>query len=168
MNNSKISIYKLAFISGIFICLGMIAYFLIMKLAGFVTIPELRILNAFIVMGGCALTIRYYNNLYQKHIQYLEGLVLCFITIMVSSFLFAFFIFIYLYTIDPGLLDAIKLSAPLLGKYLTPVSAAFSIILEGICSALIISFILMQYFKDDSLHNSKSNVNNDPLMPEKE
>ncbi len=169
MKNENPSTTRLALITGFLICLAMIAYFLIMKLAGLVEIAELRLLNVFIMMGGCALAIRYYNATYNRHIQYLEGIMLSFLSINISAFIFAIFIFIYLSQLDPVLLDALKSNAPVMGKYLTPFSAAFSLIVEGVIAGLIVSFVLMQYFKDDSLHNPGSYLKpKDNLSPEKE
>ncbi|MBC7383771.1 MAG: DUF4199 domain-containing protein [Bacteroidia bacterium] len=167
MNTQKISIRKLAFISGTFIFMGMVVYFLLMKLVGLDTTPELRLLNLVLLLIGVWCTIKYFNYKSGRHIQYFEGLSLGFTTVMISTVMFAVFIGIYLYFIDPVLLDEIKLQSPVMGKYLTPASAMISMIVEGIVSGLIIAFVMMQYFKDDSLHSPFAK-RPDNLRPEKE
>ena len=167
MNNGKLSITKLSMIAGVLICLAMMAYFFIMKISGLVAIPELRLLNIVIMLIGTWLTIRHYNQRSKSHIQYFEGLSLGFATVQVAITVFAVFIGIYLYKIDPDLLVQIKAHAPMMGKYLTPVSAVVSLLVEGMVSGLVISFIVMQYFKDDTLHSPFAK-HEDNLTPEEE
>src|ERR1044072_3991889 len=143
MNNGKLSITKLSMIAGVLICLAMMAYFFIMKISGLVAIPELRLLNIVIMLIGTWLTIRHYNQRSKSHIQYFEGLSLGFATVQVAITVFAVFIGIYLYKIDPDLL------------------------VEGMVSGLVISFIVMQYFKDDTLHSPFAK-HEDNLTPEEE
>lgn len=168
MEAQKISIERLAVVTGVFICIAMIIYFMLMASMGLAGIAELRFLNFIIAAAGAVMAIRYYNNKTRTHIQYLEGLTLSFVSIIVSAVLFALFIFFYFSRLNPGLLDTIRTDAPIMGKYLTPFSASVSVIAEGIVSGLILSFCLMQYFKDDSLHTPHKQRNSQSHSPEKE
>ena len=152
MNTEKKSIGQVAFIAGLFTFLGLVLYFIIMKFAGFAHIPELRFLNVLIAAAGGVGAIKYYNGQSPKHIKYLAGLSVSFITIIIGSVLFAAFIFCYFQFADPELLNTIRLDAPVMGIHITPLTAAFSVAAEGMVSGLIVSFIAMQYFKDDALH----------------
>lgn len=145
----NISFEKISIKAGIIICAGYIIYFIFMKYMNLLGIAELRSLNFLILLIGLFLTFRYYRLKSQMHIEYLKGLSLGIFTSIISIVLFAIFIFTYFSEIDPPLLQQLKNSAPVIGQYLTPFSAAFTIILEGGISGLIISFALMQYYKND-------------------
>jgi hypothetical protein len=152
MDTQKPSIGNIALAGGLFIFLGMVLYFLVMKFAGFAHIPELRFLNVLIAAAGGIGAIKYYNSHADKHIKYLNGFMLSFTTIMIGSMLFSFFIFCYFTFIDPQLLTVISIDAPMTGIHISPFTTLISVVSEGAVSGLVISFILMQYFKDDNLH----------------
>lgn len=168
METRKISIERLAVITGVLICGVMIIYFLLMAIMGLAHVAELRFLNFVIAGAGAACVIKYYMNRTGTHIQYLEGLTLSFVSIIVSAVLFALFIFFYFSKINPELLDVIRVDAPVMGKYLTPFSASITVIAEGIVSGLVLSFSLMQYFKDDALHSPYKQRGPARHSPEKE
>lgn len=152
MDSEKKSLGQVAFIAALFTFIGLVIYFMIMKFAGFVHVSELRFLNVLIAAAGGVGAIKYYNNQSPKHIKYLTGLSICFSTIVISSVLFAAFIFCYLQFADPELLNTIRIDAPVMGINITPLTAAMSVVAEGLVSGLLISFIAMQYYKDDTLH----------------
>jgi len=168
METPKISSQRLAIITGLYICGAMILYFLLMKSLGLADVAELRFLNFVIAGAGAAAAIRYYNKRTQSHIRYLEGLNLSFTAILSSAVFFAIFVYFYFAAIDPELLAVIKKDAPVMGTYLTPFSASVSVIAEGVVSGLILSFALMQYFKDDDLHHPYKQRGHKLPEPEKE
>jgi hypothetical protein len=153
METQKLSVEKLAVISGVLICIAMILYFIAMTFLHLAHIAELRFLNFLIAISGAYGAIRYYNSKTQSHIQYLNGLMLSFLSILVSAILFAVFIYFYFAAINPKLLEVISVDAPVMGHNLSAFTASVTVIAEGIVSAMVISFCLMQYFKDDTLHN---------------
>jgi hypothetical protein len=167
METKKLSIERTAIVAGLFISIAMTLYFIIMAAAGFAHVAELRFLNFVIAGAGAAAAIKYFNNKTNRHIQYLEGLTLSFVAIAVSSVLFSLFIFFYFSQINPGLLNVIRTDAPMMGKYLTPFSASVAVIAEGVVAGLVLSFTLMQYFKDDTLHSPYKQRKPD-IAPEKE
>jgi len=145
----NISFEKVSLVSGILICIVYIAYFLFMIYANLIRITELRAFNFLILLGGLFFTFKYFRSKSKVHIDYLKGISLGILTSAVSIVLFALFIYIYFSEIDPLLLQQLKNNAPLMGQYLTPFSAAFTIIVEGSISGLILSFAIMQYYKND-------------------
>lgn len=152
MNNEKNSIRQIILTVGFLTFIGMVVYFMVMKVAGFAHISELRFLNVIIAAIGGVSAIRYYNSKHAKRIKYLQGFMLSFASIFSASVLFAGFIFCYFSFIDPELLNVIRVDAPVAGIRISPVTTFISVLTEGAVSALVISFIAMQYFKDDSLH----------------
>lgn len=168
METPKLSIEKLAAISGVLICIAMIVYFMTMTYLRLAHIAELRFLNFLIAISGAYAAIRYYNTKTQSHIQYLNGLMLSFLSILVSAVLFALFIYFYFAKANPELLDVIRIDAPVMGQSLSAFTASITVIAEGIVSAMVISFCLMQYFKDDTLHNPLANRDHLLRDPERE
>ncbi|OFY84789.1 MAG: hypothetical protein A3F72_05895 [Bacteroidetes bacterium RIFCSPLOWO2_12_FULL_35_15] len=119
---------------------------------GLIHIMELRALNFFILLGGIFFAFRYYKIKTKKQIEYLPGLLLgCFISI-VSILSFALFVGLYFSMIDPQLLLELRGNSPIMGDYITPLSMVITIIIEGMCSGLIISFSFMQYYQNDATH----------------
>ena len=70
-----------------------------------------------------------------------------FITSTVSLMPFAFFLYLYFSYIDPDLLIKIKSGSTLMSSYLTPLASAIGVAIEGIAYGVIVSFIIMQYYK---------------------
>lgn len=152
MKTFEISMQKLAIKAGLLIFACLIVYFLLMKYFNLIHIVELRALNFFILLGGIFFTFRYYRLKAKKEIEYLPGLLLgCFIS-AVSILLFALFVGLYFSLIDPLLLLELKGNSPMMGEYITPLSMVITIIIEGMCSGLIISFSFMQYYQNDYTH----------------
>jgi len=129
--------------------LGLVVYFLLMKLLGLGNIVELRFLNFFIILIGIRLFILRLKRENNGSLDYLHALGYGFVVAAITSILFSAFMFIYLSYIDPGLMHYIEAHQPF-GEYLTPGSAAIVLILEGGASGAIISFVLAQYIGKES------------------
>jgi hypothetical protein len=69
------------------------------------------------------------------------------ITTAASVIPFVLFIYLYFSQIDPLLLLLLKDNILFMGEQISPARAAASTMVEGICSGVIISFMMMQYFK---------------------
>ncbi len=132
---------------GLATSLFLIAYFSIMKMLNLAHIPELRYFNFFILLAGIYLAYQYVHKP-NKAIEYLPGLGLGFITTVCSVIPFAIFMFVYFSYLDPVLLEQIKSSQTTMREYLTPGSVAGAIVIEGMSSGVILSFIMMQYYKE--------------------
>lgn len=139
---------------GLITTAGLIAYFLLMKLAGLVQIVELRMLNLFILIAGVGFAIREYKRSGEDEMDYLQGFGIGMLTTAVSVITFALFIFIYLNFLDPAFMETIR-QEEAFGQYLNPYIAAVAIFFEGMGSGLILSFIIMQYMKRSMLSDMK-------------
>lgn len=134
----------LMFKYGGIMAMGLVVYFLLMKLLGLATIVELRFLNFFIILVGIRLFVLRLKRENNGALDYLHALGYGFVVAAITSILFSAFMFIYLAYIDPGLMHNIQAHQPF-GEYLTPGSAAIVLILEGDASGAIISFAIAQY-----------------------
>ncbi len=139
---------------GLIIAAGLIGYFLLMKLVGLHQIAELRMLNLLILIVGVWLAIRSYKRKTDDEMDYLQGFGIGMLTSAVGTILFSIFIFIYLNFLDPAFMETLQ-QKEAFGQYLNPYMAAVAIFFEGMGSALILSFIIMQYMKGSMLRDMK-------------
>jgi hypothetical protein len=127
-----------------FTALGLLVYFLLMKLLGFETMVELRYLNFVIMLIGIRLFILRLMRENNGNLDYLHSLGYGFVVAALASLFFSAFMFIYLSYIDTAMMQNIQAHQPF-GQYLTPSSAAIVLLLEGDASGAIIAFVLAQY-----------------------
>lgn len=152
MKTSEISMQRLVLQAGVLIFVCLIVYFMLMNYMNLIHIMELRALNFFILLGGIFLAFRHYRLKTKKKIEYLPGFLFgCFIS-AVSVIPFALFAGLYFSFVDPLLLEQLKGNSPMMGAYITPLSIITTVIIEGMCSGLIISFSFVQYYQNDSTH----------------
>ena len=146
MEAEKKSIQTLGITTGLVMFVALVAYFLLMKSFNLIHITELRCLNFFILLGGLMYAYRQYKRP-DMNVEYLSGMGLGVITTAVSVLPFALFIYIYFSYVDLTFIQVLKEHSVMMGEYLTPGTAAGTVAVEGICSGLIISFAIMQYYK---------------------
>jgi hypothetical protein len=115
-----------------------------MKLVGIVHIIELRALNIFVLAAGVIVALRYFSKVKHKSFTYLKGLGLGVLTCIIASVLFGLFVFVYTNFIDPPFMQEIVDNEPF-GQYLNPYIAGVAVVVEGIASGLILTFIVMNY-----------------------
>ncbi|HMP99293.1 MAG TPA: hypothetical protein PKC24_05880 [Cyclobacteriaceae bacterium] len=130
---------------GIFLAIGLTIYFILMKLVGLVHITELRILNVFILiwaLWGCLKGIQQSA----EGTNYFKNLISGVLTATVGVGLFALFLFFYMSFIDTGLMDSIRENEAM-GRFLNPYMISFIILLEGVFSGLLFTFILNNYLE---------------------
>ena len=119
-----------------------------MKYFNLTHITTLRFLNFFILTVGLAMTFRSYRMKTKiLNVLYLDGLLLGAATTVISVVLFSIFIYLYFSVINPLLLQSLKRNAVMMGTSLTALTAAATVLVEGVCSGIIISFSIMQYYK---------------------
>ncbi|MDP1725248.1 MAG: hypothetical protein Q8M15_00590 [Bacteroidota bacterium] len=153
METTEISTRKLAIKAGLLTFAGFVVYFMFMNYMNLLQIIELRVLNFFILSGGIFFAFRYYKSVTKKKFEYLQGLIFGCTISAVSLVLFALFAGLYFSQIDPLLLMQLKNNAPMMGAYITPFTVVITIMIEGMCSGLIISFALMQFYQNDATHS---------------
>lgn len=141
---------------GIITAISLIAFFFLMKIVGLADVYELRALNALFLFGGIFLAIRYFRNNSPSH-SYLNGIGVGLLTSAVALFIFSLFVVIYLGAIDPAFMESLK-QDEYFGQYLNPYIAGAAIFLEGTLSGLLVSFILMQYYKRSHMNENEESI----------
>jgi hypothetical protein len=126
----------------------LIVYFLVMRLLNLHYIFELRYFNAVILFLGVLFLLQKLRNDKGK-IAYLAGLGAGFTMVFVSALVFSIFIFAYLMFIDPAFLQFIKTHTPT-GEDLDVWILVGLIFSEALSSGAVFTFMLMQYYKDDT------------------
>ena len=145
MDENKNSLESISIRYGLLSTLGLIAYFLIMKIVGLVYMVELRTLNFIILLAGIYTALKKFQKTGKEPVTYLNGMALGTLTSAIAVIPFAIFIFVYL-QVDNGLMEVIK-NRDSFGTFLNPYMLAFVIGFEGIFSGLILTFILMQWMR---------------------
>jgi len=131
---------------GIYSFLGIVAFFLLMKLIGIEHLIWLRAFNILIVLYFSIRLARlnFTEDTEDNYVSsFLSLLVANGITMIASVVSFT----IYVKFIDPSFLSQVK-GGVLFAQGFTLDHAIVSILMEGGASALVISFVLMQYWKN--------------------
>jgi len=137
---------KLIYKYGIGTGLAMILYFMVMKFTGLIDITELRYLNLFIIMGGL---YSYFKKTAKENVDYLSAFSSGIYVSLITVITFVLFFMLYIDIIDPAFYDYIKENEPF-GNSLDKTALGFMLIVEGMCSGFILTFVLMQHFKSYS------------------
>lgn len=132
---------------GVYMFISMVALFFIMKLVGLEKITELRLLNIVIA-------IFFSNRLAKLNVHsdtarssYLGNLSSLMVANLIAVFASASGLMIYGTAIDKNLMSSIG-NGFFLGNDLTINQIAIAVVLEGSAAAAIVSFSLMQYWKN--------------------
>jgi hypothetical protein len=144
MNSSTQTLYRTSVVTA----LGMIAYFLLMKLLGLATAVELRFFNLFILAAGIRHVLRAEKKAHEGHLRYFRGLSAGFFMAALSSLVFSLLLFVYLSLIDRSLMNYILETQPF-GDFLNPWAAALIVFVEGLASGAILSFALTNLYYSD-------------------
>ncbi len=139
---------------GIKIAAGLIAYFLFMKLIGLGHIVELRLFNLFIQTIGIYFALKKFKDTHGSHINYFRALVTGVATAAIGSVFFGLFLFVYM-KMDNGFMVSI-VSTEAMGRYLNPYISAFIVLLEGVFSGLLVTFVLINYLHTDEVGGGAS------------
>ncbi|WP_276499722.1 DUF4199 domain-containing protein [Pontibacter litorisediminis] len=134
---------------GLLTAAALIAYFFLMKLLGMVHIIELRFLNGIIMAVGIVLALKAYKQLNNGQISYFKGLGTGLITAVVGTVVFAAAILVYVKTVGNSLVEMLSADRYFGERIVeTPGIVIFSVLLlEGVISGFMITFIAMQWFK---------------------
>jgi hypothetical protein len=147
MENTTIE--KIALRYGILTALALVLFFFFMKGIGLIEQYELRTLNIVILFTGIYLANRKYRKTNTTD-TYLGGIGVGLFTSAVTLILFSTFVIIYLAN-NTVFMETLQ-SHEYFGRYLNPYIAGFVIFLEGTISGLLMSYILMQYYKRSRLN----------------
>jgi hypothetical protein len=121
------------------------AYFIIMKLLGLIHIPELRVLNAFIMFYGVYQAIKT-AKFELDDFNYFKGFGAGALTAFSATFVFSVFGIVYLQFIDPSFLSSIIKNEPL-GFFMNEYSASIQIFIEGAASGILFSYASLQWLR---------------------
>jgi len=135
---------------GLRIAVGLIGFFLIMKLLGFHHHVELRFLNLFILITGVYYGLKKFKETHNNSLNYFRGLIMGVAIAGLGSLLFGIFLFTYM-QLDSELMQSIKDNEPM-GRYLNPYIAAFMVLLEGFFSGFLVTFVLLNWINTDEVN----------------
>jgi hypothetical protein len=132
---------KIAIKYGLWMLAGFIAFFLLMHLVGLSTHTYLRVFNGVIHMGFMWAAIRQYRERHPDSVNnYVSGVAMGMWTSAIGVLGFVIFMFFF-FDLNPGFLDAVQDQVPI-GNYLTPLTATFFILVEGVAISLIGAYIV--------------------------
>jgi hypothetical protein len=136
---------------GLRIAVGLIAYFLLMKVIGLSHHVELRLVNLVILSLGVYLALKKFKNEHADHLNYFRGLIMGVATAGIGSLGFGLFLFIYM-QLDGSMMTSIIEHEPM-GRYLNPYMSAFIVVLEGFFSGLLVTFVLLNWVNTDAVND---------------
>jgi hypothetical protein len=137
---------KIILKNALFIFLGIVAYFFLMKVLGLDKVSELRFLNFIFVLWGINNAIK--TNIHlnsEKH--YINNFSIGIGTAATAVGFTIIGLIIYVSFINPEFMTILEQSS-FWGDNLSLSLVVFALLIEGIASSVICSFILMQYYKN--------------------
>lgn len=131
------------------IVLGIALYFFAMKILGLENVSELRFLNFVFVLWGVNSAIK--ENIHTNNeTLYINNFSIGISTSVLGVAATVFGLIIYVSFIQPSFMEVLKSSFLWSGE-LSLALVVFALMIEGIASSVICSFILMQYWKNYKL-----------------
>lgn len=134
---------------GIKIGVGLTLYFVVMYLVGLGNHVELRLLNLIILAGGVYFGLKKFKETHGKHINYFRALATGVSISTIGSFLFAAFLFFFM-KFNDGFMTWI-IENEKMGRYLNPYMGSFIVLLEGVFSGLLVTFVLLNWIDTDEV-----------------
>ena len=134
---------------GILIGIGLIAYFGVMFLVGLGNHVELRLLNLVILAGGVNAGLRKFRHTHGEHMNYFRALAAGVSISAIGSVIFAGFLFFFMKSNDSFMTWIIENEK--MGRYLNPYMASFIVLLEGVFSGLLVTFVLLNWIDTDEV-----------------
>lgn len=135
---------------GLRIALGLIVYFVVAHLLGYSHVVELRLLNLLILVAGVYLALKKFKETHDAHLNYFRALATGVATAAIGSLIFGAFMFVYM-KVDTSLMDSIVQNEPM-GRFLNPYISAFIVVLEGVFSGLLVTFVLINFVSTDEVN----------------
>jgi|AP95_1055475.scaffolds.fasta_scaffold52508_1 hypothetical protein len=133
------------------IAVGIVIYFFAMKLLGLENVVELRFLNFLFVIWGINSSIK--SNIHEnQNTAYVQNLFLGVSTAALAVLMTIGCLIIYVTFLSPQFIKVLEESF-LWGNNLSLGLVVFALLIEGIASSVICSFILMQYWKNHKIKN---------------
>ena len=134
---------------GLFTAAGFILYFIIMFALGQGSHVELRLFNLPILGAGVYYGLKKFKETHGKHINYFRALATGVAISAIGTFVFAVFFFGFT-KLNPDFMTWIIENEPM-GRYLNPYMLSFIILLEGVFSGLLVTFVLLNWIDTDEV-----------------
>jgi Protein of unknown function (DUF4199) len=134
---------------GILIAVGFIIYFTVMYFIGAGSHVELRLFNLPILGAGVYFGLKKFKETHGKHINYFRALATGVSISAIGTLLFSIFLFGFL-KFHPDFMQWIMDNEPM-GRHLNPYMLAFIILLEGVFSGLLVTFVLLNWIDTDEV-----------------
>lgn len=131
---------------GIYTFLAIVAFFFVIKMARLEQYTELRLFNIVIVLYFSN-RLAYLNFIKRKNTNYLNNLGSVFAANLLNVVLCSISFFIYLNWVDQEFIKVVENSF-LLGHDLSAFNISLALLIEGIASSAIVSFGVLQYWKN--------------------
>lgn len=148
------SVEKIVFINAVKIFVSIVLFFFFMKLLELDHLTELRLLNFIFVFWGVNSAIKK-NFLENQNSAYLQNLFIGFFTSCAAVIMTSISLTVYLFYIEPSFIEVLE-NSTIWGDSLTPPLMSFAIMIEGVASSMICTFIVMQYWKNKKILPPKS------------
>jgi hypothetical protein len=139
---------RIAEIYGAIIAAGLIVYFFVMYAAGLIHVIELRLLNIFIMLAGVYFALKQFKRTHAGRLDYFRAMTTGLSAAALGAATFSLFLFIYL-SLDKNLLRSIIENEPL-GQYMNPYIASFIVLLEGVFSGFMVTYLLSNFLSTDT------------------
>ncbi len=131
--------------AGLAIGASFIGFFLIMRLFDLETMLWMRSFNGVFLLAGLYLVLRQFKNKVSGKLDYLEGIRLGLRTTIIALIPFTLFMFFTL-TFNTDFMQYIQNNA-WCGSYMTPVSSAGMLLIEGLVSGFMMTYVMMMLLK---------------------
>jgi hypothetical protein len=151
---SVVSSERLALSAGLIISACLIIYFVVLKITNLLPMVGLRVIDFLILGIGLFIAFRYHQSKTGRKMMYLQGLLFGLSISAFSTLPFAIFTGIYFEWLDPQSLFALRVNAPILGSNISAFKIGITTIVGGMGWGMVTSFLMMQYFQDDSAHEA--------------
>ncbi|HET8854793.1 MAG TPA: DUF4199 domain-containing protein [Salinimicrobium sp.] len=142
MKKSRIPLYY-----GLFIAIGLIAYFLLLSLFGVHNNPIYSVFNIVIVGVGMFAAISKYRTRKGSKFKYQKGFMAGLMTGFIATVIFTFFFGVYATELNPGFLG--ELITMWETEWFVDIGMVlFTVALMGFTTTLVLTFAFMQLLKD--------------------
>jgi hypothetical protein len=125
--------------------LGLILYFVLMRIIGLGSNTDLRVLNFLILFFGVYKSIAAFKYTLGSGFTYFRGLLMGVKTVLLTAIFFIIVILIY-YSFDPSFIDTILNQGKISGAQ-SIYGIVGAIFVEAVGSGFIMAFMCMQYLK---------------------
>jgi len=136
---------------GLKIAGGLVAYFVIMNLIDLGNHVKLRLLNLFILAAGIFFGLKKFKETHEDHLNYFRALITGVAIGAVGSMIFGILLFIYM-TANGDFMQSMMQNEQM-GLHLNPYMASFIVVLEGVFSGLLVTFVLINWVTTDDVND---------------